>query len=78
MPPHERPAPETLLVALAACAQSPDWTKNGGEFVPAMEVWIRERGWDSSEGSATPVSEDPVERMRRKMEIVNGGQTHTR
>jgi uncharacterized protein YdaU (DUF1376 family) len=50
VPPAERPTEDEVVGAITACAATPDWTKDGGVFIPAMEVWIRKRGWDTSAG----------------------------
>ena len=46
-----RPALAEVLAGIRAQALTEDWTREGGRFVPAMEVWIRRRGWDSSNGN---------------------------
>jgi len=35
--------------------KSPDWTKNGGEFIPAPLAWLNQRKWDiDTTGSEQP------------------------
>lgn len=47
-----RPPPilSDVLTGIATCADSDDWTKDDGRYVPGMQVWIRQRGWDTSNG----------------------------
>ena len=52
-----RPDVESVLTAIDESRDSDDWTKDGGRFVPALEVWIAKRGWDSSDGRADPADE---------------------
>ena len=44
-----KPQDESHLTAirshLHACKESHDWTRDGGSFVPAAEVWLRKKGW---------------------------------
>ena len=55
-----------VLHGLRSCMESDDWTREGGRFVPAMEVWIAKRGWDSSNGADHNGTEqsDPLARAR--------------
>lgn len=50
-----KPRSTAMLKAIAdglqAAKASPDWTKNGGEYVPAAERWLRNAGWDASNGN---------------------------
>lgn len=49
-----RPLFADVLAGLKACAASEDWRRDGGRYVPAMEVWIARHGWDSSTATAPP------------------------
>lgn len=60
-----RPEVEIVLAGLDACSKSDDWTREGGRFVPAMEVWIGRRGWDSSNGIENGSPADPLARTRQ-------------
>lgn len=43
----ERPDAKTLLAAIDAWTQCEDWTKDNGEFVPAIHRWVERRKWES-------------------------------
>jgi hypothetical protein len=45
IPAKERPSVQTLLDAIAAWKATEDWRKQDGEFVPALDRWIRDRKW---------------------------------
>lgn len=47
-----------VLSGLEVCRASPDWRKEGGAFVPGMQVWIKERGWETSNEPVTKSAED--------------------
>ena len=42
-----KPAPdvETVLIAIEHQRHSPQWTKDGGQFVPYPATWLRRQGW---------------------------------
>lgn len=40
------PALDTLLAKVTALARSPDWIKDGGQFIPYPASWIRGQGWE--------------------------------
>jgi len=35
-----------MLVAVASQAKSPEWTKDGGQFIPHPATWLRGRRWE--------------------------------
>ena len=37
---------ETILAAIATQSQSPDWQKDGGQFIPYPATWLRRKGWE--------------------------------
>lgn len=45
LPARDRPSVQTLLDAIAAWKATEDWQKDSGEFVPALDRWIRDRKW---------------------------------
>ena len=45
LPAKDRPSVQTLLDAIAAWRTTEDWQKDSGEFVPALDRWIRDRKW---------------------------------
>jgi len=38
-----------VMVALRACLDVPEWTKDGRKFVSAAEVWLNKRMWEQEE-----------------------------
>lgn len=42
---------DTILAHVKTLAESNDWTKNGGEFIPAPVVYLRGKRWDGAEVS---------------------------
>lgn len=43
---EQRPALDKLLKALAVLKASPDWTKDGGQYIPYPSTWLRAWGWE--------------------------------
>ncbi|WP_445005125.1 helix-turn-helix domain-containing protein [Halomonas mongoliensis] len=37
---------EQILAALAFARASPDWRREGGQFIPYPATWLRRRGWE--------------------------------
>lgn len=37
---------KTILEAIKAQARSPDWTKDGGQFIPHPATWLNQRRWE--------------------------------
>lgn len=51
---------EAILTALEVAKVSTDWTKNGGEFIPAPLVWLNQQRWEApieAKSLTTPPSE---------------------
>jgi hypothetical protein len=46
-----------ILTAVRACKISPDWTKDGGQFIPHPATWLNRRGWEDE--LAIKISESP-------------------
>jgi hypothetical protein len=42
-----KPTEDEVTAALSAWATSAQWTKDGGQFAPAADRWIRDRKWES-------------------------------
>jgi hypothetical protein len=47
-----------IMAALAAAKASPDWAKEGGEFVPAPLVWLNQARWEAPT-AAEALATDP-------------------
>lgn len=80
-----RPHIEEVLQAIDLQASTDDWTKSNGQFVPGMQVWIAQRGWESSEASrAAPdptTPPDPLAKARailRQLEAEDAKHPQTR
>ena len=55
IPRGDRPTIETMLPALKVWNRSIEWKKDGNQFVPALDRWIKERRWeDLPEDAAAP------------------------
>jgi hypothetical protein len=46
IPKGERPAIEEMISALKIWNRCQEWKKDGNQFVPALDRWIRERRWE--------------------------------
>lgn len=47
-----------ILRAVQRAAQSEDWRKDGGRYVPYPATWLRAKGWlDESASGAVPIWE---------------------
>lgn len=42
-----RPVLAAVVAGIEAWKLSPDWAKDGGDFIPAMSAWLRARGWET-------------------------------
>lgn len=58
----ERPPVAELLEALDRLKASPQWSRDGGQFIPHPATWLRRGGWDD-EPEATQVA--PPNRPRK-------------
>lgn len=50
---------EAMLAAVASQRKSPQWVKDGGEFIPHPATWLNQRRW---EDEATAADQPPVHR----------------
>jgi len=49
------PGVETVMSSLAKLVVSPDWNKDGGQFVPYPATWLNGGGWDDEAAPIRPV-----------------------
>lgn len=42
----KRPAVDTIIKAITVLKASPDWTKDGGQYIPYPSTWLRAWGWE--------------------------------
>jgi hypothetical protein len=42
-----KPDRETLIHAIQEWSRSEDWTKDGGEFVQGLHIWIKDERWET-------------------------------
>jgi hypothetical protein len=54
IPKGERPEVETMISALKVWNRSLEWKKDGNQFVPALDRWIKERRWEDLPEVPTP------------------------
>lgn len=47
IPPTQRPRVVEVIAALKAWSRCSEWKKDDGQFVPALDRWIKERRWES-------------------------------
>jgi hypothetical protein len=80
LPKGERPTIATMISALKIWNRCREWKKDGNQFVPALDRWIRERRWEdlpeveqaSSRYRTAPKpipQADPTEAVTDKAEI---------
>ncbi|BDM23643.1 pyocin large subunit-like protein [Pseudomonas sp. LRP2-20] len=55
---------ERMASALAAWAVSPDWMKDGGQFIPHPATWLNGKRWDDELPQAGNVHQFPPRRQR--------------
>ncbi|WP_085678172.1 MULTISPECIES: Pyocin large subunit-like protein [unclassified Pseudomonas] len=55
---------ERMASALAAWAISPDWMKDGGQFIPHPATWLNGKRWDDELPQAGNVHQFPPRRQR--------------
>ena len=60
VPPNQRPRVSALIDALKAWSRDPEWRKDDGQFVPALDRWIRERRWEDLPESASATRHAPA------------------
>lgn len=82
IPKAQRPEIETMINALKVWNRCPEWKRDGNQFVPALDKWIKERRWeDLPEVSEAPsrartlpkviVQSDPSEAVTDREEIAS-------
>ena len=54
IPKADRPAIETMISALKIWNRCLEWKKDGNQFVPALDRWIKERRWEDLPEDHTP------------------------
>ena len=60
---------EDMLRALDWQKRLPEWTKDGGQFIPYPATWLNARRWeDEPEGSATPPKPSKLTKEERRYE----------
>lgn len=57
---------KVILEALEAQKKSPQWTKEGGQFIPHPATWLNAKRWEDE--IVTPVSEEEAWEQKRKAE----------
>lgn len=67
IPSNQRPRVVEVIAALKAWKRCFEWKKDDGQFVPALDRWIRERRWESL---PEDVSRDPMARYRTVQKAV--------
>lgn len=45
---------EEIMAGLQRAVTSPDWTKNGGQYIPHPASWLRAGGWMDETGTTSP------------------------
>lgn len=59
VPQAQRPRVSTLVDAIRAWSRDPEWRKDDGQFVPALDRWIRERRWEDLPENQRPIVRAP-------------------
>lgn len=54
IPKSERPTIDTMTHALKSWNRCLEWKKDGNQFVPALDRWIKERRWEDLPEVPTP------------------------
>lgn len=60
------PLADNVLAWVRSCASSPDWTKDDGQFVPGMQVWLKKHDF-----SEPPQVEPPTATKQRRCPACN-------
>jgi len=50
---------ERIMAALSAAKASPDWTKDGGKWIPYPATWLNAEGWNDELPGITVKADDP-------------------
>jgi hypothetical protein len=71
---RQKPDLSTVVSALAWQSKQPDWTKDGGQFVPHMATWLNQRRWEDEPPRGTTASPRPeLGSWRDECQRVHGG-----
>jgi hypothetical protein len=71
---RQKPDLSTVVAALAWQSKQPDWTKDGGQFVPHMATWLNQRRWEDEPPRGTTGSPRPeLGSWRDECQRVHGG-----
>lgn len=69
------PMADEILASLRAWIKSPDWTRDGGQYIPAPLVWLNQARWEAQPLAASKPAaksleefEADLERARRQRE----------
>lgn len=58
---------DEVVRAARASLQDPEWQKDGGKFVPRLDRWVRQRGWDTGVADDWQNSRAGVDAMARRL-----------
>lgn len=58
---------DDVVAGARASLQDPDWQKDGGKFVPKLDRWVRQRGWDTGVAEDWQASRAGVDEMARRL-----------
>ncbi len=68
---------DVLLEAIEAQKNTPQWQKDGGQFIPYPTTWLNGRRWEDEISSAKPterqIDDDEIAAIRRLMGTEIGG-----
>lgn len=65
-----RPPLSELLASVEAHAQSRDWTKDGGQFIPHPQTWLNQRRWEDEIIDRGGSSERSVSTSQREEDFI--------
>lgn len=73
------PVLEAMLVALAQQKRQPQWTKDGGQFIPHASTWINQRRWEDEiaapqTGSYAPREHASYDRWPEECRSLHAGE----
>ncbi len=58
-----------ILAAINRAKTSPDWLKDGGQFIPYPATWLRAQGWEDEVTNGVAKPTDPEAMARKKAEL---------
>lgn len=56
LPADERPQIADMVKAMEAWSKDPEWKKDGGQFVPKLDRWIKDRFWENPPEPSNPMA----------------------